>query len=130
LEISIASGPQNRQSAVTTTIQEARKQGQLREAEQRQRRWQQQLKGLVFPYELVAGAEAEAAYEAARLKGQTEGYTPLVITPDSWLLPSLSLDQFMMEARRIIDAAPPAQEFFAERTAGWTSYDDDGRRKR
>jgi hypothetical protein len=112
-------------------MQEALKRRQLREAEKRQQRWRQQLDWLVFPYELVPGDQAEAAYEAARVKGQVEGYTPLIITPASWpVAPSLSRDDLMTEARRVIDAAPPAQEFFAERMTDWSRYDEDGERQR
>jgi hypothetical protein len=100
----------------------------MRENARRQQLWRQQLNGLVFPYELVTGDQAEAAYEAARVKGQVEGYTPLIITPASLLLPDLPLDRLMTEAHRIIDAAPTAQEFFADRTADWSRYDDDGSR--
>jgi hypothetical protein len=112
-------------------IQEALKRRRMQEAEQRQQRWQQVLDGLVFPYELVSGDQAEAAYEAARVKGQIEGYTPLIITPASLpMAPGVSGDQLMARARRIVDTVSPAQEFFAEQTAAWSRYDEDGERMR
>ncbi len=91
--------------------------GQQQRAAQPEQLWQQQLKQLVFPYELVSGAEAEAAYEAARAKGQAEGYTPLIITPATWLLPNFSREQLVKKAQRVIDGAPQAKEFFSKRMA-------------
>jgi hypothetical protein len=69
-----------------------------------------------FPYELVPGAQAEAAYEIAREQGRAEGFVPLIITPDS-VLPDLSGEKLMAEAQRILSAVRPAEEFFAERRA-------------
>jgi Domain of unknown function (DUF4253) len=93
---------------------------QQRAAARRHSSWPrqlQQLEHLAFPYELVPGAEAEAAYEAARITGETEGFTPLIITPDSLLLPPFSRERLLSEAQRILAAAPQAEKFFAERRA-------------
>lgn len=111
-------------------MQKALERAQQQRATQREQLWQQQLKQLVFPYELFAGAEAEAAYEAARAKGQAEGYTPLIITPATWLLPDLSRERLVMEAQRVIDNAPQAEEFFSERIAERSRYDEDRTTKR
>jgi len=107
-------------------MQKALELGQQKLAAQRELLWQQQLKQLVFPYELVSGAEAEAAYEAARAKGQAEGYTPLIITPATWLLPNFSREELVAEAQRVIDNAPQAKEFFSERMVERSKYDEDG----
>lgn len=74
--------------------------------------WEQELQKLGFPYERVPAEQAEAAYEAARTKGQSEDFTPLIVTPDS-AIPNLSHEQLMTEAQRILAAARPAEEFFA-----------------
>ena len=111
-------------------MQKAIELGQHQRAAQREQLWQQQLKQLVFPYELVSGAEAEAAYEAARAKGQDEGYTPLIITPATWLLPNFSREQLVKKAQRVIDDAPQAKEFFSERMVERSRYDEDGTTKR
>jgi hypothetical protein len=102
----------------------------MREAATRQQLWQQQLNSLPFPYDLVPGAEAETAYEAARVKGQIDGFTPLIITPASLQLPNLPLDRLKPKVRQAIASAPPAQEFFSERIARWSRYDEDGTRQR
>jgi hypothetical protein len=69
-----------------------------------------------FPYELIPGAQAEAAYEMAREQGRAEGFVPVIITPDSFQ-PDLSREKLMAEAQRILSAVRPAEEFFAERRA-------------
>jgi hypothetical protein len=43
--------------------------------------WPQWLQSLGHPYELVPGAEAEAAYNAARVSGQISGFCPLIVEP-------------------------------------------------
>jgi hypothetical protein len=70
--------------------------------------WEQELQKLGFPYERVPAEQAEAAYEAARTKGQSEDFTPLIVTPDS-AIPNLSHEQLMTEAQRILAAARPAE---------------------
>ncbi|MBR0951148.1 DUF4253 domain-containing protein [Bradyrhizobium canariense] len=53
-------------------------------AEDRARRdqsWGRWLQSLKHRYDLVPGAEAEAAYEAARARGQVEGFCALIVQP-------------------------------------------------
>jgi hypothetical protein len=96
---------------------------------QRQGLWQLQLKSLIFPYELVSGAQAEGAYEMAREQGRAEGFVPLIITPDS-VLPNWSREELMAEAQRILSAVGPAEEFFAERRAKSERFPEDGEWRR
>jgi hypothetical protein len=110
--------------------EKARQRFERERADQRQQYWQRQLKELVFPYELVAGAQAEAAYEAARARGQAEGYTPLIITPGTRMLPDLPREPLILEARRVIEAVPQANEFFAQRMTELSKYDEGDTMKR
>lgn len=48
---------------------------------QRDRSWVRWFQSLKHPYDLVPGAEAEAAYEAARARGQANGFCPLIVQP-------------------------------------------------
>src|ERR1700750_213239 len=64
--------------------------------------WERQRRRIIFPYDLLPGADAEAAFEAARTRGRQEGYVPLIITPDTWLLPDLAREQWLAEAQSII----------------------------
>ncbi len=106
---------------------------QQRAAARRQSLWPQQLQlldRLGFPYQLVPGAQAEAAYEFVRITGQAEGFTPLIITPDSLLLPALSRERLLSEAQQILAAVPPAEAYFAEHRASSLRYDSDGTTQR
>jgi Domain of unknown function (DUF4253) len=47
--------------------------------ERRDQRWPLWLKSLAHPFELVPGAEAGDAFEAARTRGQAEGFCPLIV---------------------------------------------------
>jgi hypothetical protein len=108
-----------------TALTRSRQQAEV----ERRSRWPQRLRELPFPFEVVAGAQAEAAYESARLKGETEGFTPLIITPDSNLLPGVSHERLTTEAQRILATAPQVDEFFAELRAGLFAHDDDALRQ-
>jgi len=103
-----------------------------RAAAERQSRWPQQLQQLeqlAFSYEVLPGAQAEAAYEAARIAGEAEGFTPLIITPDSLLLPALPRERLLSEAQHVLAAVPQAEDFFAERRSGFFRYDGEGTRR-
>ncbi len=47
-------------------------------------RWRYALHSYPYPYEMVPGAGAEAAFEGTRLQGQHEGFTPILFTPGLW----------------------------------------------
>jgi len=49
--------------------------------ERRDRSWQRWLQSLEQPFDLVPGAEAGAAFEAAWTKSRGQGFTPLIIQP-------------------------------------------------
>jgi Domain of unknown function (DUF4253) len=49
--------------------------------EQRDLRWRRWLQNLEHPFELVPGARAQAAFEAARTLGRTQNFSPLIVQP-------------------------------------------------
>jgi hypothetical protein len=44
-------------------------------------KWRQLLQSLEHPFELVSGAAAQGAFEAARVRGREEGFCPLIVAP-------------------------------------------------
>jgi hypothetical protein len=49
--------------------------------ERRDLEWQRALQSIEHPFELVPGAQAEAAYEAARALGRTQNFSALILQP-------------------------------------------------
>jgi pimeloyl-ACP methyl ester carboxylesterase len=75
-------------------------------------RWAQTLRNVPFPFEIVAGAEAEAAWETARADGQAKGYSPLIINRSTWLFREPWPAGRREQVQRILASARPASEFF------------------
>jgi hypothetical protein len=76
------------------------------------RTWEDQIKWLVYPYDLIPGKDAEAAFLAAQERGRIEGFSPLVLAPGMNLVPDMSRERLMAAAEKIIQEVRPASEFF------------------
>ena len=53
----------------------------LARRERRELEWRRVLQSIEYPFEIVPGAQAEAAFEAARTLGQQQNFSPLILQP-------------------------------------------------
>jgi hypothetical protein len=87
------------------------------------RTWEDQIKWLAYPFDLIPGAEAEAAFFAAQERGRAEGFSPLVLAPGMNLVPNMPRERLLAEAQTILARVRPAAEYFVEAAQ---LYEDEG----
>jgi hypothetical protein len=88
------------------------------------RTWEDQIKWLAYPFDLIPGAEAEAAFLAAREKGRVEGFSPLILAPGMNLVPNMPRERLVAEVQKILARVRPAAEYFEQEARA--QEDDDG----
>src|SRR5262249_37351065 len=118
-----------RKNPSSAELEQRRERARREQADQRQQAWERELMDLVYPYERVAGAQAEDAYEAAHGRRQAAGSTPVIITPGPYL-PNSPRERLSVERPRVLEAAPPGHELFAEQMAEWSQYDGGTKQRR
>lgn len=102
--------PRSRQTYVPPTPEQI-EEFRAGQRAQREDRWRTQLEELPFPWELVSGEEAEAAYLAARENGREDGYSAVVLAPGC-RLPVMAPERRREQTQRDLEAIPPAAELF------------------
>jgi Domain of unknown function (DUF4253) len=90
------------------------------------RTWEDQIKWLAYPFDLIPEAEAEAAFLAAQERGRIEGFSPLVLAPGMNLVPNMPRERLVAAAQDILARVRPAAEYFEERGRGSEDDEDVG----
>ena len=88
------------------------------------RTWEDQIKWLAYPFDLIPGRDAEAAFLAAQERGRVEGFSPLILAPGLNLVPNMPRERLVAAAQNILARVRPASEYFEERAR--RSEDDEG----
>ena len=90
------------------------------------RTWEDQIKWLAYPFDLIPGADAEAAFLAAQERGRIEGFSPLVLAPGVNLVPMMPRERLIAAAQDILARVRPASEYFEERAQDSGDDEDEG----
>ncbi|MET4200619.1 DUF4253 domain-containing protein [Bradyrhizobium sp. LA6.12] len=84
-----------------------------REARQA-RQWQTQIERLKLEFTIIPGEGIEKRFEALQREGYVAGFSPLILSPDAWLLPQMAHREWIGAARQTLKMRRPAEDFFEE----------------
>lgn len=84
-----------------------------REARQA-KQWQTQIDRLKLEFTIVPGEGIEARFEALQREGRVTGFSPLILSPTTWLLPQVTRREWIGAARQTLKMRRSAEDFFEQ----------------